>query len=120
MASRAVEDADPYQQRRWRERILYEIFAIWESCSQEGMHMVKGVSKQVIVVQAPDRKLFEQAIFILREDSPGLTDEALLKEAERALRSYGPEKKPLWRYGPAWACGGAMVTGLAWLISVLI
>jgi hypothetical protein len=120
MASRAVEDANPYQQRRWRERILYELFTKWESCSQEGIHMVKGVSKQVIVVSSPDRKLFEQAIFILREDSPGITDEELLKEAERALRSCGPEKKRIWRYGPAWACGGAMVTGLAWLISVLI
>ena len=82
--------------------------------------MVKGVTKQVIVVNAPDRKLFEQAIFILREDTPGITDAELLKEADRALRSCGPEKKRIWRYGPAWACGGAMVTGLAWLISVLI
>ena len=27
--------------------------------------MVKGISRQVIVVHAPDPKLFEQAIFIL-------------------------------------------------------
>ena len=42
--------------------------------------MVKGISRQVIVVQGPDRELFEQAIFILREDAPDVTDEALLKE----------------------------------------
>ena len=29
--------------------------------------MVKGISKQVIVVDAPEPKLFEQAIFILKE-----------------------------------------------------
>ena len=31
--------------------------------------MVKGISRQVIVVRSPDPKLFEQAIFILREDA---------------------------------------------------
>ena len=29
--------------------------------------MVKGVSRQVIVVHSPDPKLFEQAIFILKD-----------------------------------------------------
>ena len=43
--------------------------------------MVKGVSRQVIVVHSPDRKLFEQAIFILKEDAKGVTDEELMKEA---------------------------------------
>lgn len=33
--------------------------------------MVKGISRQVIVVRSPDPKLFEQAIFILREDALG-------------------------------------------------
>ena len=31
--------------------------------------MVKGISKQVIVVHSPDPKLFEQAIFIVRNDA---------------------------------------------------
>ena len=31
--------------------------------------MVKGVSRQVIVVKSPDPQLFEQAIFILRADA---------------------------------------------------
>ena len=43
--------------------------------------MVKGITRQVYVVQSPDRKLFEQAIFILREDAPDVTDELLLQEA---------------------------------------
>ena len=30
--------------------------------------MVKGISRQVIVVHAPEPKLFEQAIFILNDD----------------------------------------------------
>lgn len=79
--------------------------------------MVKGISKQVIVVQGPDPKLFDQAIFILKDGAveQGVTDEALLKEAQQAIRS--PKKRHLRYYGPAWACGGAAVTGLVWLIT---
>lgn len=83
--------------------------------------MVKGVSRQVIVVHSPDPKLFDQAIFILKDDAvgQGITDEALLKEAQQAIRM--PEKKRHLRYyGPVWACGGAAVTGLVWLLTVLL
>ena len=84
--------------------------------------MVKGVSKQVIVVHSPDPKLFEQAIFILKEDAKGVTDEQLLKEAKMAARGYGKEnrKRKLYLYGPVWACGGAVLTGLAWLLSAIL
>ena len=83
--------------------------------------MVKGVSRQVIVVHSPDKKLFEQAIFILKDDAvgQGITDDALLKEADRALRGRQEHPK-LYLYGPMWACGGAMLTGIAWLLSVLL
>ena len=51
--------------------------------------MVKGISRQVILVHSPDKKLFEQAIFILREDAREVTEEALMKEAERAISEEG-------------------------------
>ena len=79
--------------------------------------MVKGVSRQVILVRSPDRKLFEQAIFILREDAKEVTEEALLKEAERAIRF--PQVKGKW-CGPLWAAGGAAATGLAWMITAIV
>ena len=82
--------------------------------------MVKGISRQVIVVQSPDRKLFEQAIFILRADAvgkEGITDDMLLKEAKQALHRQGADRPGL--RGPVWACGGAAVTGLIWLLSLL-
>ena len=84
--------------------------------------MVKGVSRQVIVVQSPEPKLFEQAIFILKEDAvgqEGVTDELLMKEARRLIQSPESRKRRLYYYGPVWACGGAVVTGLVWLISTL-
>ena len=71
--------------------------------------MVKGISRQVIVVHAPDQQLFEQAIFILKDDAvarDGITDDILLKEARRIVAGNGCSKKgkhkfaaPLWRRG---------------------
>lgn len=86
--------------------------------------MVKGISRQVIVVHSPDPKLFEQAIFILKDDvvSQGITDELLLKEAQQAVRgsSKAGKKRRLSMYGPVWAAGGAAVTGLAWLLTAML
>lgn len=86
--------------------------------------MVKGISRQVIVVHAPDPKMFEQAIFILKDGAvgaEGITDEALLKEADRLLRSGNASAgKRHSLYGPVWACGGAVLTGLVWLVSALL
>lgn len=84
--------------------------------------MVKGISRQVIVVQSPDQKLFEQAIFILRENAPAVTEETLLKEAKRAVNDPMGEVhrkglSALW--GPAWAFGGALLTGLVWLLTAV-
>lgn len=86
--------------------------------------MVKGISRQVIVVHSPDPKLFEQAIFILKDEAvgqEGVTDEVLLKEAKRILNTPPDRKKrKLYLYGPVWACGGALVTGLVWLLTLLL
>ena len=82
--------------------------------------MVKGISRQVIVVDAPEPKLFEQAIFILSDNmGQGVTDEALLKEARRVIQdSPGRKKRHIWYYGAFWAAIGSGVTGLAWLATV--
>lgn len=84
--------------------------------------MVKGVSKQVIVVHSPGEELFDQAIFILKDDavSKGVTDEMLLKQAQQAIRSGSGKKRKLWLYGPVWAGGGALLTGLLWLITAIM
>lgn len=84
--------------------------------------MVKGNSRQVIVVNAPDQKLFEQAIFILRDGAvrpEGITDEALLKEAKQYINLPKQCKGRWLGSGPLWACGGAAVTGVLWLLTML-
>ena len=86
--------------------------------------MVKGISRQVIVVHSPDQKLFDQAIFILKDEAvgkEGVTDEMLLKSAEKLLRSDGQRaKNRIAVYGSVWACAGALAMGLVWLLTALI
>ena len=86
--------------------------------------MVKGTSRQVIVVQTPEPKLFEQAIFILNDKAlgEGITDEALLKEAQQAIRGVERQgkKRHFYLYGAVWAAGGALAMGIVWLMTVLL
>ena len=82
--------------------------------------MVKGISRHVIVLNSPEQKLFEQAIFILKEDAREVTDEMLLKEAKQIIAR--PRMDHAFRkiQGPVWACGGAAFTALVWLLTVLL
>lgn len=83
--------------------------------------MVRGITRQVIVVKGPDQKLFDQAIFLVREDAladGGVTEEALLNEARSACRQAGRPTR--WRNRLLWACSGAAATGAVWLLSALL
>ena len=84
--------------------------------------MVKGISRQVIVVDTPEPKLFEQAIFILKDDMEGVTDEALLKEAQQMIhsRDKSDRKRHIWLYGAFWAAAGALVTAAVWAATLWI
>ena len=79
--------------------------------------MVKGISRQVILVHSPDTQLFEQAIFILKDNSDGITDDMLLREAKRIINS--PAKRKKWT-GPILALVGAVATGFIWLITIIL
>lgn len=86
--------------------------------------MVKGISRQVIVVQSPEPKLFEQAIFILSDAAvdQGVTDDMLLRQAQKLIRG-GIESTIVGKrrfFGPMWACGGAVVTGMIWWLTALL
>ena len=79
--------------------------------------MVKGISRQVILVHGPDTEMFEQAIFILKENTGEITDEMLLKEAKRIINNSGKTRRPS---GPVWAFAGAVFTGLIWILSIFL
>lgn len=85
--------------------------------------MVRGTSRRVIVVESPDPNLFEQAIFIVRNDAlarDGITAQQLVDEACRVARSYtrshGGGRHFAWRTSPVlWGTVLALTGALAWL-----
>ena len=67
--------------------------------------MVKGTTRQVLVLRPQESDLFEQAIFLLREEAleqHGVTEQALLEEARR-LAAAPPSARPHRRI-PALLC----------------
>ena len=74
--------------------------------------LVKGVSRQVIVVKAPDPRFFEQAIFILKEDAfgRGVTADDVLQEGR------------LWRHipAPAYVAAGALGATVCWCVALVL
>lgn len=85
--------------------------------------MVKGISRRVIVVDSPDPRMFEQAIFILHGDGGGVSQQQLVDQAVRIAKSYAhthsiPPKHRI--SAPLWAAIGAAVIGIVWLLVALI
>ena len=89
--------------------------------------MVKGTTRQVIVIKPTDTKLYEQAIFLMKEDGlehHGVSERQFLEEAQKLCESYCmkptnkgakiPVLRPL-----LWGGVGAVLTGFAWLLSLL-
>lgn len=83
--------------------------------------MVKGTNRRVIVVKSPDPRIFEEAIFILKEEymKSGGSPEGLLEEAQRAAGDYLRKTKPGRRTqgkakGGLLAAGAAVMAGAVW------
>ena len=83
--------------------------------------MVKGITRQVVVVQGGAPAPFEQAIFLVRDKAlqdEALTDEALLKQAKLACRqppaAFSLQQRLLW------SLAGAGLIGGLWLLSALL
>ena len=79
--------------------------------------------KRVVVVESPDRRFFEQAIFIVRSDAQeGVTARELVEQAREVARSYAADSGRLgrvWRRVPpgAYALVGGGVMGLVWILA---
>ena len=86
--------------------------------------MIKGMSRRVIMVQSPDPELFENAIFILKNEAflKETDPNDILKQAQQIADEYvrtNLEKKKT-RFSPivcvsAGAVGGILL-GLLWLL----
>lgn len=90
--------------------------------------MVRGISRRVVVIDSPDQRYFEQAIFLVRNDAAGqgVTAQELVEEARRVARNYaGGDHGRLtraWReLSPAvYTLMGAAGIGLVWLTVWLV
>ena len=89
--------------------------------------MVKGITRRVIVIKSPDRRLFDEAIFIVRDDAlcdSGVTSDDIIKEAQDVADNYIrnnlktgllPKFPP-----PVFALLGSGLTGLVWFLVWLL
>ena len=89
--------------------------------------MVKGISRRVVVVDSPDQRFFEQAIFIVRNDAAGegVTSRELVEEAHRVAREYAGGSSRMRRTlrdltPVAFVLMGAAGIGLIWLLCCLL
>lgn len=88
--------------------------------------MVKGISRRVVVLDSPDQRFFEQAIFIVRNDAAGegVSSRELVEEARRVAREYtggNRMNRALRDLHPAVsALIGAACVGLMWLLYALM
>ena len=90
--------------------------------------MVKGVTRQVILVKSPDPRLFEQAIFIVKEEAlnrPGVSQEQVIQQAQAAANDY-LKRSRVWNErergltGWLWAVLGASSASLVWLLGFIL
>ena len=89
--------------------------------------MVKGINRQVVVVKSPDRKLFEQAIFLLREDAAGegISPEQIIQQARQAADDYLRSHSVRSRQGvhlprAAWGVAGAALASAGWAVCLFL
>lgn len=89
--------------------------------SGEARAVVKGTNRRVVVVRSPDERIFEQAIFIIRDDYLKKEPDGakrLLEEARRAASAYAVRARGTYRrrtFRPIYALGGAAAVLIAWL-----
>lgn len=89
--------------------------------------LVKGVSRRVIVIRSPDKKLFEEAIFIVNEDAykeKGVTGEMIVKEAQTVADRYIKDNLTQRKFAKMpplfYAALGAIATGAIWITTILV
>ena len=96
---------------------------------KEGRGVVKGTSKRVVVVKSPDPRVFEQAIFIVREDflsRKGGADTDILKEAQKVadeyIKSSISNHEAIWKRIPSllYLVIGLLVSGGIWTAILLL
>ena len=91
------------------------------------IEVVKGVSRRVIVIKSPDLHIFDEAIFIVKEEAlraGGVTSDEIIKQAQQVADKYvRAHLNKSWLAGlpaPAFAAFGAAVTALVWVLALYV
>ncbi len=88
--------------------------------------MIKGINKRVIVVKSPDRRFFEEAIFIGKEGAlgvPGVTAQQVVEEARRVADGFVKKHHSRWWQNipaPGYMAFGALVASVLWSVGLLL
>ena len=85
--------------------------------------MVRGISKQVIVVSGNHTDCFESAFFILKGEflREGISEKELLRQARWALDDVGAPAKRNPGWGKTlWGFGGFVLSCCIWLLVLLL
>ena len=83
--------------------------------------MIKGITRQVIVVQGQDPSIFEQAIFLVREEvleDGGVTEQMLLQQANQVCGQRSKGFRRLNRVAAALIGAGTM--GVLWALCTIL
>ena len=94
----------------------------------EATALVRGTNRRVIVVKSPDPKVFEEAIFVIREDlfHREMSADKVMRQARQAAGAYLRRSVPARRRArlrlPAgvYAGLGAVAAAAAWLALRLV
>lgn len=84
--------------------------------------MVRGISKQVIVVEGNNQDLYESAIFILKFDcdNEGINEKDLIRQAKNALFNGKSTKRKSALSNALWGLGGFATSCGIWLLIYLL
>lgn len=89
--------------------------------------MVKGTNRHVIVVRSPDPQVFEEAIFVLRDEYvKGRSADQVMEEARKAAADYlrqngaPPVRASRRLWGAVLGLVGALTAGAAWFVLRLL
>ena len=117
---------EEYTTRNW-DRILPDSDSSRKLLPRKGRDpvVVKGITRQVILVKSPDPKLFEEAIFIVKEEAltrEGVNADQVIRQARQAADGYLKGNRAWNRRlrglphlpGPVWGAAGAALASGIW------
>ena len=88
--------------------------------------MVKGLARRIILIKSPDSDIFEEAIFLVKEEalSKGVNQKDIIRQAQAVANEYikTNTKKKAIRSLPPYVIfvSGAILTGLIWLVTIIL